>query len=265
MDDTGQPVALVTGAGSGIGRAIARRLAAQGQAVVVNDVVAESDDGERGARVVAEQIEAAGGTAEPFLADVADGADREAMMEFVAERFGRLDLLVSNAGVAPRERTGILQTTEESYDRVMAVNLKGAFFLAQIAARRMVEWKAAGAMEAARLVFISSISAYASSPSRAEYCISKAGLSMATRLFADRLAEHGIPVLEVRPGIIETPMTAGVKEKYDRLIADRLLPMRRWGRPEDVARVVCSIARGDLDYCTGESIEVGGGFKIRRL
>jgi NAD(P)-dependent dehydrogenase (short-subunit alcohol dehydrogenase family) len=120
-------------------------------------------------------------------------------------------------------------------------------------------------MDAARLVFISSISAYTSSPSRAEYCISKAGLSMAARLFADRLAEHGIPVLEVRPGIIETPMTAGVKGKYDRLIADGLLPMRRWGRPEDVARVVCAIARGDLDYCTGESIEAGGGFKIRRL
>ncbi len=265
MDDTNQPVALVTGAGSGIGRAIAYRLAAQGHAVVVNDVVAESDDGERGARVVAEQIEAEGGTADPFLADVADGADREAMMEFVAERFGRLDLLVNNAGIAPSERTDILQTTEGSYDRVMAVNLKGAFFLAQLAARRMIEWKAAGAMDAARLVFISSISAYTSSPSRAEYCISKAGLSMAARLFADRLAEHGIPVLEVRPGIIETPMTAGVKEKYDRLIADGLLPMRRWGRPEDVARVVCAIARGDLDYCTGESIEVGGGFKIRRL
>ncbi|MFO8007237.1 MAG: 3-ketoacyl-ACP reductase [Candidatus Brocadiia bacterium] len=265
MDNAGQPIALVTGAGSGIGRAIALRLAALGHAVVVNDVVGESEDGERGAHVVARRIEADGGRAEAFLADVADADEREAMMAFVAERFGRLDLLVSNAGVAPAERTDILKTTEESYDRVMSVNLKGAFFLAQLAARRMIEWKAAGAMDAARLVFISSISAYTSSPSRAEYCISKAGLSMAARLFADRLAEHSIPVLEVRPGIIETPMTAGVKGKYDRLIADGLLPMRRWGRPEDVARVVCAIARGDLDYCTGESIEAGGGFKIRRL
>jgi len=265
MGNADQRVALVTGAGRGIGRGIALRLAEDGFAVVVDDVVADPDDTQQGAYEVKATIEAAGGLARVFRADVADAADRRAMLDFVAEQFGRLDLLVNNAGVAPRERRDILEATEQSYDRVMAVNVKGPYFLTRDAARRMIEWHREGVVDVPRIVFITSVSAYASSPNRGEYCVSKAGLSMAAKLYADRLAEFGIPVFEVRPGIIETPMTAPVKEKYDRLIADGLLPMRRWGQPADVARVVSAIARGDLDYCTGETIEVGGGFGIRRL
>jgi NAD(P)-dependent dehydrogenase (short-subunit alcohol dehydrogenase family) len=210
-------------------------------------------------------IEAAGGVVEVFRADVALARDRQEMIDFVASRFGRLDLLVNNAGIAPIERRDILEATEESFERVLAVNLKGPYFLTQLAARRMTRWVEEGAVEAPRIVFITSISAYTSSLTRGEYCISKAGLSMAAKLYADRLAEFGIPVIEIRPGIIETPMTAVVKDKYDRLIADGLVPQKRWGKPEDIARVVSAFARGDLDYSTGESIEVGGGFHLRRL
>ncbi|MGD2174528.1 MAG: 3-ketoacyl-ACP reductase [Candidatus Brocadiaceae bacterium] len=265
MAETTQQVALVTGAGQGIGRGIALALAREGLAVIVNDVAVDPDRPESGAYGVRNAIERSGGTAAVFRADVAQPDDRKAMVEFVAEEFGRLDLLVNNAGVAPRERTDMLAAGEESYDRVMSVNLKGPYFLTQLLARRMIEWKDRGVVGTPRIVFISSVSSYTSSPSRAEYCISKAGLSMVARLYAHRLAEHGIPVIEVRPGIIETPMTAGVKEKYDRLIAEGLVPMRRWGQPEDVARLVSAVARGDLDYSTGEAIEVSGGFCIRRL
>lgn len=259
------PVALVTGAGRGIGRGIALQLARDGFCVVVNDIVADPSDTSAGAWEVKKAVEAGGGRAEVFRANVADAADRQAMMDFIAERFGRLDLLVNNAGIAPEERADLLEAGQESFRRVLAVNLEGPYFLTQLAARRMIEWQQAGAAPRARIVFITSISAYVSSPSRGEYCVSKAGLSMAVRLFADRLAEFGITVIEVRPGIIETPMTAPVKEKYDRLIAGGLLPTPRWGTPGDVARVVSAVARGDLDYSTGQSIEVGGGFGLRRL
>ncbi len=259
------PVALVTGAGQGIGRGIALQLAADGYLAVVNDVVADAANTESGAHEVKATIEARGGRAHVVRADIADAVQRAAMVDEVAERFGRLDLLVNNAGVAPRERRDVLEATEESYDRVMGINLRGPYFLTQLAARRMIEWKRAGVVPIPRIVFITSISAYTSSPSRGEYCISKAGLSMAAKLYADRLAEFGIPVIEIRPGIIETPMTAAVKEKYDRMIAEGLLPTKRWGRPEDVAKVVGAVARGELDYSTGQAIEVGGGFGVRRL
>jgi NAD(P)-dependent dehydrogenase (short-subunit alcohol dehydrogenase family) len=265
MTDTDGRVALVTGAGRGIGRGIALQLAEDGYTVVINDVVADPEDTESGAYEVKRTIEEAGGRAEVFKADISAATDREAMIDYVAEEFGRLDLLVNNAGVAPKERVDLLEATEESYDRVMGINLKGPYFLTQLAARRMVEWQEAGVVETPRIVFISSISAYTSSPARGQYCLSKAGVSMAVKLYADRLAEYNIPVLEVRPSIILTPMTSVVKEKYDRLIAEGLLPTRRWGYPEDVARVVSAVGRGDLDYSTGESIEVGGGFGIRRL
>lgn len=265
MSQSQTAVALVTGAGQGIGRAIALRLAADGFAVVVNDVVADPGNTDSGAYAVKQAIEQAGGRAEVCRADVASAAERRAMMDFVAERLGRLDMLVNNAGVAPRERKDVLEATEESYDRVMAINLKGPYFLTQLAANRMIAWQGAGVVPLPRIAFITSISAYTSSPSRGEYCVSKAGLSMAARLYADRLAEFGIPVLEVRPGIIQTPMTSAVKAKYDKLIAEGLLPTKRWGQPEDVARVVGAFARGDLDYSTGQVIEVGGGFGIRRL
>jgi NAD(P)-dependent dehydrogenase (short-subunit alcohol dehydrogenase family) len=259
------PVALVTGAGQGIGRGIALQLARDGYAIVINDVVADPDKTEAGAYEVKKAIEDSGGRAEVCRADISSAADRAAMMNFVAETFGRLDLLVNNAGVAPRERRDILEAGEESFDRLIAINLKGAYFLTQLAANRMIEWKQAGVVEHPRIAFITSISAYVSSPSRGEYCVSKAGLSMAAKLYADRLAEYDIPVLEVRPGIIETPMTSVVKDKYDRMIADGLLPQKRWGTPEDIARVISAFGRGDLDYSTGEAIEVGGGFAVRRL
>ncbi len=259
------PVALVTGAGQGIGRGIALALAREGLRVVINDVVADPRNTESGAYEVKTAVEEAGGCAEVCRADVASESDRRAMMSFVADRFGRLDLLVNNAGVAPKDRKDILEASEESFDRVLSVNLRGPYFLTQLAANRMIEWQRAGAVERPRIAFITSISAYTSSPNRGEYCVSKAGLSMAAKLYADRLAEFDIPVIEIRPGIIETPMTAPVKEKYDRLIAQGLLPTKRWGQPEDVARVVVAFARGDLDYCTGQAIEVGGGFGIRRL
>jgi len=265
MNHVNTPVALVTGAGQGIGRAIALRLAADGFLAVVNDVVADPANTASGAYEVKAAIEASGGRAHVIRADISGAADRAAMIDEVAERFGRLDLLVNNAGVAPRERRDMLEATEQSYDRVMDINLKGPYFLTQLAARRMIEWRQAGVVNTPRIVFITSISAYTSSPSRGEYCVSKAGLSMAAKLYADRLAEFGIPVIEVRPGIIETPMTAAVKEKYDTLIAGGLLPTKRWGRPEDVAGVVAAVARGDLDYSTGQAIEVGGGFGLRRL
>ncbi|MCX7014028.1 MAG: 3-ketoacyl-ACP reductase [Candidatus Sumerlaeota bacterium] len=258
-------VALVTGSGRGIGRGIAIQLAADGYAVVINSVTANPAETESGAYEVKRTIESAGGRADVFRADVAARADRDALIGFVAERFGRLDLLVNNAGVAPRERRDILDAEEESFDRLVAINLKGPYFLTQRAARRMIQWKQEGVVERPRIAFVTSISAYASSTSRGEYCVSKAGLSMAARLFADRLAEHGIPVIEVQPGIVETRMTSGVKEKYDKLIGEGLLPMRRWGTPEDVARVISAFARGDLDYCPGAVIEVAGGFGIRRL
>ncbi len=259
-------VALVTGAGRGIGRAIALQLAAQGYVVGVNDIVADPENRDQGAYEVLNAIQDAGGSAQVYRADISDAAERRAIIEAVADELGRLDLLVNNAGVAPRERLDILKSTEQSYDRVMDVNLKGPHFLTQLAARRMIEWQRTGRIEKARIAFITSISAYTSSPSRGEYCISKAGLSMVAKLWADRLAEFDIPVIEVRPGIVETPMTAAVKGKYDRLILEEgLLPMRRWGRPEDVARVIGAFGRGDLDYSTGESIEVSGGFGIRRL
>jgi len=186
-------------------------------------------------------------------------------MAYVTENYGRLDLLVNNAGVAPEERQDLLFATEESFDRLVRINLKGPYFLTQLAAKQMVQWQETGAMPLGRIAFVTSISAYTASTSRGDYCISKAGLTMAVRLFADRLAEYGIPVVEIRPGIIETRMTGAVKGKYDKLIGEGLLPMGRWGQPEDVARVVSAFGRGDLDYSTGVSIDVSGGFNLRRL
>ena len=258
-------VALVTGAGQGIGRGIALRLAREGYRLVLNDVVADESNTERGAYEVKRTIETAGGRAEVFRADVAEAGERTAMAGFVDDCLGRLDLLVNNAGVAPKERRDILEATEESFERLMAINLQGPYFLTQLMAKRMIQWKEQGVVEAPRIVFITSISAYTSSPGRGEYCVSKAGLSMAATLYADRLAEHGIPVLEIAPGIIETPMTAVVKEKYDKLIAGGLLPTERWGTPEDIAKVIAAFAQGHLDYSTGQRIEVGGGFGMLRL
>lgn len=260
---TSRPVALVTGARRGIGRAIALALARQGFDIV---------DVSRPRKIGAPPASVAGGSAAPkgetwltIEADVSDLTAHDAVIAQVAELFGRLDMFVSNAGVAPERRLDVLETTPESFDRVMGTNLRGAFFLAQKAARYMLSCKAAVSDAHPRLVFISSISAQTSSPSRAEYCISKAGLSMVARVLADRLASDGIPVFEVRPGIIRTDMTAPVQDRYDAAIASGVVPQRRWGEPEDVARVVSALARGDFDYATGMVVDVGGGLHIPRL
>lgn len=194
--------------------------------------------------------------------DVSERDDRKRLIDTALSVTGRIDILVNVAGVAPLVRADLLEMTEESYDRVMDINTKAMLFLTQLAAREMIrnEGENKGA-----IVNISSLSAYTSSVSRGEYCISKAGVSMITKLFADRLSEYGIPVNEVRPGIIATDMTSKVKEKYNTLIEDGLLPLKRWGEPEDVAKAVFSLVNGSLPYVTGQSIDVDGGFHIRRL
>lgn len=254
------PAALVTGASRGIGRAIALRLAREGHAVAVNyhTNAAAADE-------VVRQIEAAGAAAIAVQADVASAADRQRLVETTLARFGRLDVLVNNAGITSVGRKDLLEATEESWDTVFATNLKGPFFLAQYAARKMIERIGSGAMAGGTIVNVSSISAYAVSTNRADYCMAKAAMQMMTWLLADRLAEHGIRVYEVCPGVIASDMTAPVKEKYDKLIAEGLSPIRRWGQPEDVAAAVAMLAAGQLPFSTGERINVDGGFHIRRL
>ncbi len=253
-------VALVTGAGRGIGRGIAVALAERGWAVTIN-----YRGNAEAARETARAVELIGGRGLLVQADIALAADRERLLAETLVAFGHLDLLVNNAGMAPRQRVDILEMTEASYDEVMAVNLKGPFFLTQAAAKVMVAQVRAGAAYPPKIINIGSISAYTSSTSRAEYCLSKAGIGMMTALFADRLAAEGINVYEIRPGIIETDMTGGVRDKYDRLIADGLTPIRRWGRSEDVAAAVVAITEGYLPFSTGEVINVDGGFHLRRL
>jgi 3-oxoacyl-[acyl-carrier protein] reductase len=255
-----EQVALVTGASRGIGRAIAVALAERGWAVVVN-----YREATKAAARTMRLVEGAGGFGMAVQADVAAAADRARLLETTLAQFGRVDLLVNNAGMAPRQRVDLLETSEASYDEVLAVNLKGPFFLTQRVARVMIGLLQAGEIEQARIVNVGSLSAYTSSPNRAEYCLSKAGVAMMTALYADRLAEYGIPVYEVRPGIIQTDMTQAVAEKYDELIAAGLTPIHRWGRPEDVARAVVAIAEGYLPFSTGEVINVDGGFHLRRL
>ena len=253
-------VALITGAGRGIGRGIAVGLAECGWAVVVNY--------RRNAQAADETsrlVEKAGGQGLAVQADIAQAADRHHLVEETLRHFERIDLLVNNAGIAPRQRMDILEVSEASYDEVMAVNLKGPFFLTQQVAQEMVRLLKAGTIEQPKIVNIGSLSAYTSSPNRGEYCLSKAGVAMMTVLYAHRLAEFGINVYEIRPGIIETDMTGAVKERYDRLIADELTPIRRWGQPQDVARAVVAVAQGYLPFSTGEVINVDGGFHLRRL
>jgi len=243
-----QPVAIVTGASRGIGRGIALELAPTHQVIATY----------RGRRDAAESLAAQTG-AEIFQCDVSSAADRAALIDFTRRRFARLDLLVNNAGMAPRERRDILEATEQSFDEVLATNLKGPYFLTQLAARWMVE------QGGGRLVFVTSISAYTASVNRGEYCISKAGLSMAVALWATRLAASGVKVFEVRPGIIRTDMIAAVEKLYEERIAGGLLPQRRMGEPRDVALTVRAIAEGRLDYSTGQVLNVDGGFHLRSL
>lgn len=260
-----RPCALVTGASRGIGRAIAVALAREGYAIAGNATGYDPGDLTRGLAETGVRCQEAGAVFLPLPADVADLASHEGLVRACEERFGGIDLLVSNAGVAPLQRLDFLETTPESYDRVLGVNLRGAFFLAQRVARHMVEAEADRGPAPRTLVFITSTSADTSSTNRVEYCVSKAGLSMLAQSCADRLAPHGINVYEVRPGIIRTDMTAGVKEKYDALMAQGFIPQARWGEPEDVGRAVAALARGDFAYSTGSVFEVSGGMSIKRL
>ncbi len=254
-------VALVTGAARGIGRGIAEELAKNEFNVGIVYVSADAAAAE-----AVDACEAHGVKAVAIKADIGKAADRGRIIETMKEQFGRLDLLVNNAGVAPKQRTDILQSTEESYDWVMEVNLKGPYFLTQAAANWMIAEIKRDASLAPCIINISSISAYTSSPMRGEYCLSKAGMGMMTQLYADRLAEFGISVFEIRPGIIKTDMTSAVEQKYDRLILQEgLTPIRRWGEPQDVAKAVVAVALGYFPFSTGEVINVDGGFHLRRL
>ena len=253
-------VALITGASRGIGKAITLALAQSGLDVVINYA---SQQG--AAEQVQKEATSLGVRAELLQADISKTADHVRVMELLNEKFGRLDVLVNNAGVAPKVREDMLIASEESFDRLVDINLRGPYFLTQRLSRWMVDLRRTLPDYSPMIVNISSVSAYASSPNRADYCITKAGIAMMTQLYAHRLAEFGIPVFEIRPGIIETDMTAGVKEKYDRLIADGLTPIQRWGKPEDVAKAVAAIAQGSFPFSTGEVFNVDGGFHMRRL
>jgi NAD(P)-dependent dehydrogenase (short-subunit alcohol dehydrogenase family) len=255
-----RPVALVTGGARGIGLAIATQLAEIGYDVVIDDVHPQNEVTD-----ALETVRKHGVEVLYVQADVSKTQDRQYIVDQIRETFGRIDLLMNNAGVAPKTRLDILETTEESFDRVMKINLHGPFFLTQAVANWMLEQKKEHPDREYKIINTASLSSYASSPSRGEYCVSKAGISMMTKLFADRLAGENILVYEIRPGIIATDMTAVVKEKYDKLIAEGLLPVKRWGYPEDIAKAVAGIALGYLNYSTGEVINVDGGFHLQRL
>lgn len=253
-----RPVAIVTGASRGIGRSVALELAAFGFDLVINRRQDQKPD-------VLVEAHTIGARCEFIAGSIAEPETRKRIVASTRSRFGRCDLLVNNAGAAPVQRLDILEATEESFDRVLSVNLKGPYFLTQQVAHWMMEQREEHAERPFRIINIGSISAYTSSPSRGEYCISKAGIAMMTKLYADRLAEYDIGVFEISPGIIETDMTRAVKDKYDRLIAEGLTPIKRWGNPGDVAKVVGAIVEGRLDFSTGSVIHVDGGFHLRRL
>lgn len=253
-------VALITGAGRGIGLGIAMALAAEGCDIAVMDI--HSDE------VVMPALNELRNQGVDVLysrADVTDPDARAKTLDAIGARFGQLNVLVNNAGVAPQVRADILEASEESYDRVMTINLKGPYFLTQAVANWMIVQQEGDPDFDGCIVNISSISATVASPSRGEYCISKAGVSMATKLWAVRLGEYNIPVYEIRPGVIKTDMTATVQEKYDRLIAEGLTLQQRWGYPEDIGKAVAALVRGDLPYSTGQVIIVDGGLTIPRL
>ncbi|MGI8567268.1 MAG: 3-ketoacyl-ACP reductase [Pyrinomonadaceae bacterium] len=258
-----RPVSLVTGAGRGIGRGIAVELAKLNHAVVIN-YVGNADAAEECLRLVRE----AGGDGVIVRADISSSEDRARLVGEVIDVYGRIDLLVNNAGIAPGMRADLLEAGEESFDRLISVNLKGPYFLSQQIALKMIEQvrsEDVSSFGLPRIVTITSVSAYAASINRGDYCVSKAGLSMMTKLFAARLAEFGINVYEVRPGVVATDMTGGVKDKYDKMIEDGAWPIRRWGVPSDIGRAVAAIARGDFPFSTGEVINVDGGFHLRTL
>lgn len=257
-----QKVALVTGGSRGIGAAICQELARAGYAVLVN-----FNENLGAAEETRQKIEALGATAEICQADVTAKSHRDLLVEFTMERFGRIDLLVNNAGIAPAERKDILETDESSFDRVLHANLRAPYFLTQRVAREMIGLIEAKSITGATIVNISSLRSYTTAKNYGEYCISKAGVSMVTKLFAVRLAEFGIGVFEVCPGIIETDMTSAqrVRDYYDEKLAAGMAPINRWGRPEEVALAVGAVARGQFPFSTGMVLHVDGGWHLREL
>ena len=253
-------VALVTGGSRGIGLSITEHLARQGFDLAINGVRPETDVAD-----VLTQLCSLGADVIYCRGDIADAQARATMLDTIRAHFGRLNLLVNNAGVAPTVRADILEATEDSFDQVLNTNLKGPYFLTQAAANWMIQQRTDDADFQAIIINISSVSATVASVNRGDYCISKAGLSMATQLFAVRLGAVGIPVYEVRPGIIKTDMTAGVTAKYDQLIADGLTVQPRWGLPDDVGRAVAALADGSFPYSTGHVFLVDGGLTLSRL
>jgi len=252
--------ALVTGGSRGIGAAICKAIGEAELGIVVNYAKNASS-----ARKVIDELKALGIEACACQANIARTEERSKLLKESLERFGRIRVLVNNAGMAPRTRKDLLEASEESYDEVMGVNLKGPHFLTAAVSQLMLEWLKEDSTFEPRIIFIGSVSAYATSVKRPEYCISKAGMSMSCALFADRLASHGIPVYEVRPGLILTDMTRPVRSKYDVLIEQGFVPQGRWGTPQDVGRAVSMLVRGALPFSTGQIIDVDGGFHLRRL
>ncbi len=259
------PVILVTGGSRGLGRGIVLKLAEQGYSVAINYAGNEKAANET-ATLCRKTAPSANQRFLPFKADISSAADRETMVANIISELGRIDALVNNAGIAPTTRADILEASELSFEQLMRVNLQGPYFLTQLVARYWTAQKPAPLLSSGFIiVFVTSISAYTASASRGEYCISKAGLSMASQLWADRLAGDGIQVIELRPGIMLTDMTEGVKEKYDRLIDDGLVPQKKWGTPEDMGLAVTAIMNGHFPFSTGAVIDVDGGFSIRSL
>jgi 3-oxoacyl-[acyl-carrier protein] reductase len=247
--------ALITGGSRGIGLGIAAALAREGWALALCGRRSQSDLSDLSDKSEVFYIQA----------DVSNPADRACLLDKVLARFGTLNVLVNNAGIAPPERRDILEASEESFEQVVRVNLQAAYFLTQAVARHMIERKTDDPAFSGCIVNVSSVSAVLASLNRGEYCIAKAGLSMATKLWALRLAEYAIPVFEVRPGITKTDMTAGVADKYDALITDGLVPQKRWGMPDDVGRAVAALVRGDFAFSTGSVINIDGGLSLERL
>lgn len=253
-------VALVTGGSRGIGLGVARHLARSGFDVAVNGRRPEAE-----VRPALAELEALGAATLYCPGDVASQADHGKMVDAIYGKWGRLDALVNNAGVAPDVRADILDASPESFDRLISINLKGPYFLTQLVAKKMIERRRQEPTFRGKIISVSSISATVASVNRGDYCISKAGVAMATKLWAVRLGEFGIDVYEVRPGVIATDMTGAVKEKYDNLIASGLTVDKRWGTPDDVGSAVASLARGDMPYATGCVVMVDGGLTLERL
>lgn len=256
-----QRVAVVTGGGRGIGRGVVEALAEMGLRVAVN----YRNDAKAAEEVRAMALRLGAPEALSIRADVADVAQGRALVAKVLDHFGRLDVWVNNAGIAPENRVDLLKTTTESWDRVLGTNLRGPFFLTQEVARVMIELVERGIAREPQIQFIGSVSSTTASVGRGEYCVSKAGLSMVAQLFAVRLAPHGVRVYEIRPGLIDTDMTKPVHEHYDRKLGEGLVPLGRWGTPGDVGRASAALAGGALPYATGAVLDVDGGLQLRRL